>query len=168
MPVMPVGGHLIAVVERLLHLRQQIKELQTEEGALREEVITALAHVAPDDFPVLVGTHRIRISRRPGRLDEERAWRQASALGLADEVEREVTVKDAAAIRTFPNTLAAWRMPQTTRRHLTAWYHAAWEERPRVCTDQWDAWHEANRLDEATYLEGYKDRRPQLFVLQIR
>jgi hypothetical protein len=164
----PLSPDLAQAVSRLWQVREELKRLETEEAALRDGILAAVEDWPDSWFPVNVGGHELRRSRRPGRLDATAALDRLAALGLMPRVPLRPTLANADAAVRFGERVKALRLGAEATARVLALYGEAVALVPDVNADLLRAWRSAGTLTESEYRACFRDAKPDIPVLAVR
>lgn len=154
--------------ERIYQVRETIRQLELEEGLLREAVLTALKDVPETDFPVRLGTRDVRVVVRNGRIDEVEAARLLATRGLGEHIENWPEVRSAPDVRRLETGIGEWSMPAKTRAALAGAFGAAIQYRPRVDAATLAGLRRSGLIDEDLYRACFKDGHTEIRMLTVR
>lgn len=155
-------------VNRIGHLRRQLKVLESEEALLRDQILIRLKDWPEEIFPLRIGEFEVRLGERKARLDPalaETILRQAS---LLEELPKDPQVQNAEAYTRFVEALSSLDMPTVTRRQLTSALGQAITVRAHVSQGAIDDLRHSGRLSEEEYRACFKDGRPTITTLTVR
>ena len=164
----PVSAELAQAVTRLGYLRQQLKELETEEALLRQRIIDEVGHWPSDAFPVKVGRFEVRLSYRKGRVDAAAAEAVLKAQRLMSEIPLTAHIADIPAMDELGRGLASLPMPDDTRSALIVRYQTAVDWIPDMSADTIGALYERARLTPEQYQRCFKDGKATTLSLAVR
>ncbi|MCY0897422.1 MAG: hypothetical protein OWU33_00565 [Firmicutes bacterium] len=159
---------LASAVTRLGHLRQEIKNLETEEQVLREQILEATDGWPRDAFPVRVGAFELRIGERRGRIDGETALAVLEGERLTQALPHLPVIRDAHEVEALRRALARLAMPSDTRSELLRLMKAAIEWQPTLSYEALTALREDGRLDDRHYRLCFKDEKPVIRLVTVR
>ncbi len=163
-----IGRDLAETVGRLGGVKRQIKVLETEESALRQQVMKAIAQWPQEWFPVRVAGYELKRQLRVGKVDVEEATKILSDKGLLDQVATRPEFLDIEALINLRVDLARKPMPSTTRQDLTAEFEQAIGWQPVITVHEIQEFYAHQRLDESEWLLCFRDLKPVIEVLSVR
>ena len=163
-----IGNDLATAINRLGSIRRQLKELETEESVLRNEIMTALVEWPLKWFPVRVGAYEVRKQIRSGKVDQEQAAKILLDKGLLAQVASVPVIQDNDRIYLLRADLSSVEMPRQSRGTLIADYDAAVGERPVIGGEDIQSFYQAGQLTTEEWRECFKDGKPLIEVLMVR
>lgn len=163
-----VSPELARAVTRLGHLRRQLKELETEETLLRDEIISIIGDWPKEKFPLRVGAFEVRLAERRGRLDVNACRTILDQEGLTASLPTEPLVQDVEAVRRLGRSLTSLPMPDASRAELVQGYRRAIGWQPVIAVESVATLFEEARLSRDQYLACFKDMKPVVPTLTVR
>ncbi|PSR33743.1 MAG: hypothetical protein C7B46_09080 [Sulfobacillus benefaciens] len=163
-----IGNDLATAINRLGGIRRQLKELETEESVLRNQIMAALAEWPSKWFPIRVGGYEVRRQIRGGKVDPEQAAKILLDKGLLSQVASVPVIQDNDSIYLLRADLSRVEMPRQSRSALIADYDAAVGERPMIKGDDIQSFYQAGQLTVDEWRECFKDGKPLIEVLMVR
>lgn len=155
-------------IMRLAALRREIRQLETEEQRLRQEVTVQLMPWPGSAFPLSVGTCEVRLTRRKGRVDYEAAVGVLNARNLLQGAPEEAAVSDQQACRALRQGIAELPMPPLTQIVLEGHCRQAIAWRPVIAAEWLESLCGNQALDNEAYARCFKDQKPVVPVLVVR
>ncbi len=159
---------LAETINRLGSIRRQLKDLETEEALLRNQVVAALAGWPAKWFPIRVGGYEIRRQQRAGKLDVDQAVKILLDKGLLALLESTPVIIGTQEVYALRVDLASQMMPPETRSVLLQDYEAAIGERPVIAVGDIEALHQQGKLTEDEWKGCFKDAKPFIEMLTVR
>jgi hypothetical protein len=159
---------LARAVSRLAQLRDELKQRETEEAALRDAILASIQGWPDEWFPIRIAGHELRRARRAGRLDGEKAQDRLAARGLLARVPLAPRIKDAQAAIEFPERVRRLNLDDAVTRELTLGFREAVSLEPSISADLLKAWRDNGTLPESDYRQCFKDGRSEILVLLVR
>lgn len=163
-----IGRDLAEAIGRLGGVRRQIKALETEESALRQQVMKAIADWPQECFPVRVAGYEVKRQQRVGKVDVDEATKILSDKGLLDQVDTRPEFLDIDALINLRVDMARKPMPSQTRLELTAQFEQAIGWHPVITAQEIQDFYAHHRLEEAEWLLCFRDLKPVIEVLLVR
>ncbi len=163
-----VSPHMAQIILHLKTIRREIRDLETEEQVIRQELLHDLEDWPPESFPVRVGAVELRVQHRQGRLDYEQALQVLGNQGLLGEANAEGTVRNQEALAALRIAISQLSMPKATRQQLTGHFEQAVQFRPAVGTEWLQMLYKNHVLDDEMYGRCFKDQKPVVPVLVVR
>lgn len=163
-----VTPELAQAVTRLGHLRRQLKELETEETLLREEILSQVGDWPKEAFPLRVGAFEVRLAERKGRIDAALSYQLLADEHLLAEVPFEPAITDPAQVDRLRRLLVRLSMPEDTRDQLVQIYKAAIDWHPAISHDVLAKLYDEAQLTMDQYRQCFKDGKPIVTALTVR
>lgn len=163
-----ISPELAQAVTRLGHLRRQLKELETEETLLRDEIVSVIGDWPKERFPIRVGSFEVRLAERRGRLDVSACRAILDQEGLTASLPTEPVVQDLEALRRLGRSMTSLPMPDTSRVELVQGYQRAIGWQPVIAVESVTTLFEEARLARDKYLACFKDGKPVVPTLTVR
>ncbi len=163
-----VSPELAQAVTRLGHLRRQLKELETEETLLRDEIVSIIGDWPKERFPLRVGSFEVRLAERRGRLDVSASRTILDEQGLMASLPTEPVVQDVEALRHLGRSMTSLAMPDASRAELVQRYQRAIGWQPVLAVESISTLYEEARLSRDLYLACFKDGKPVVPTLTVR
>lgn len=163
-----VTPELAQAVTRLGHLRRQLKELETEEALLREQILSVIEPWPREAFPLRVGAFEVRLGERKGRIDATRCYQILQEEHLIGEIPMEPVIVEAGLVDQLRRALVRSDMPEATREALIQTYQAAIEWKPLLSYDVVTKLHDEARLSPREYRQCFKEGKPMVTTLTVR
>lgn len=163
-----VTPELAQAVTRLGHLRRQIRDLETEENLLREEILAVVERWPREAFPLRVGAFEVRLGERKGRIDAEASRQVLETEHLLAEIPRHPVIVDDEAVEGFGRALIRLDMPENTRQALVQAYQAAIQWPPNISHEALARFAEHARLTPDEYRACFKEGKPTVTTLTVR
>lgn len=159
---------LAEAVTRLGHLRRQLKDLETEEGMLRDQILAAVESWPREAFPLRVGAFEVRLGERKGRIDDDATWAMLESERLRSDVPEIPKVKDPERVEDLRRSLVRLDMPSETREVLVTQYKAAIVWDPTLSFELLTRFRDEARLTPDQYARCFKDGKPTVTTLTVR
>lgn len=159
---------LIQLVNRMGHIRREMKELETEESVLRDQILAVLSTWPRDIFPIRMGHFEVRLGERRGRVDVIEAAEVLRQHHLEENLPQEATVRSERTITFLSCQIRELPMPEETRTKLGEAYEAAIDWHPLISNDILMAFHENLQLSDDEYKSCFKDGKPITWTLAVR
>ncbi|SMC04427.1 hypothetical protein SAMN00768000_1649 [Sulfobacillus thermosulfidooxidans DSM 9293] len=167
-PDYAVSANMAQVIVRLATIRREIRQLETEEHVIRQELLKTLQDWPPNAFPIRVGEVELRLQQRNGRIDYEEALQVLDDHGLLDQAASEAVVSDQEALVALRIAISELSMPQDTQQQLSSVFQKAVQFRPALSAEWLERLFKSQALDEASYARCFKDQKPVVPVLVVR
>lgn len=163
-----VSPELAAIISRLGQIRRQVKDLETEDSALRDAVLKAIVAWPQEWFPMRVAGYTLSRQERSGRLDPDAAWDCLQNLGLGTLVPQGPALANEDAALRFPDRLAGLGLSPGQVAMVLEAYGAVIQMVPQPSPELIRRWLDEGRLTEHDYRQCFKDGRPTITVLTVR
>ncbi|NMP21331.1 hypothetical protein [Sulfobacillus harzensis] len=163
-----ITPELAQAVTRLGHIRRQMRDLETEEALLREEILSVVEYWPRDVFPLRVGAFEVRVGERKGRIDLTQCLSIMEREHLLAEVPREPVIVSHDGADELRRALTRLDMPESTREALVQAYKAAIDWKPDVSFDVLTRLADEARLSPEEYKSCFKEGKPTVTVLTVR
>ncbi|WP_053960163.1 hypothetical protein [Sulfobacillus thermosulfidooxidans] len=163
-----VSANMAQVIVRLATIRREIRQLETEEHVIRQELLKTVQDWPPHAFPIRVGEVELRLQQRSGRIDYEEALHILDSQGLLNQAPAEGIVSDQDALIALRVAISELSMPQDTQQQLSSFFQQAIQFRPTLSTEWLAHLFQSQALDEASYARCFKDQKPVVPVLVVR
>lgn len=163
-----VTPELAQAVTRLGHLRRQLKDLETEENLLREQILAVVETWPRDAFPLRVGAFEVRLGERKGRIDTAACYHILEAGRLLAEIPMAPVIREGAMLDQWRRALMRLDMPEATREALVQAYKAAIDWQPAISHELLAQWMQEARLSPEEYRACFKEGKPTVTMLTVR
>ena len=163
-----ITPELAQAVTRLGHLRRQLKDLETEESLLRDEILGIVQDWSRNAFPLRIGTFEVRLGERRGRIDRDMAKKILEEAHVLLEVPFEPVILSSNKADELRRALVRMTMPENTRQSLVNTYQSAIDWQPALSHEALlDLYHRA-RLQPQDYCACFKEGKPTVITLTVR
>jgi len=163
-----ITPELAEAVTRLGHLRRQLKDLETEETLLREQILAVLDHWPKSTFPLRVGAFEVRLGERKGRIDTSSCLNLLETQHLLPEIPVEPVIVNPHDVDQLGRSLVRLAMPDQTREQLVQTYKAAIDFKPVISHDVLEDLYDRARLSPEEYRSCFKDGKVSVVTLTVR
>ncbi len=163
-----VTPELAQAVTQLGHLRRQIRDLETEENLLREQILGVVERWPREAFPLRVGAFEVRLGERKGRIDQVASLTILERERLLSEIPLEPVIISEDGVDHLRRALVKLDMPPETREALVQAYKAAIEWKPEISHEVLGRLSDEARLTPDEYRACFKEGRPTVTTLTVR
>lgn len=163
-----ISENLRQAIVRLGNIRCQLKDLETEEALIRDQILNHIQEWPQSWFPLRVTPFELNRQRRPGRVESEQARNILRNEGVLDRVPMERVIRDQAALADFDRKLSCLKMPSATRAQLAAQLSLSIGEVPQITPKILGELYDVKLLDGEAYFGCFRDGKPFTTVLVVR
>ncbi len=163
-----ISPELAQAVTQLGHVRRQLKDLETEEALLREQILAVVEHWPKEAFPLRVGAFEVRLGERKGRIDVAACYQVLEEERLLAEMPVEPVILDVSQVDQLRRALVRLDMPDATREQLIRSYKAAVDWQPILSHEVLAKLHQEAQLSPEEYRACFKDGKPTVTMLTVR